>query len=104
MSIKSAILMVVVSTSVATVAGAAAGYMAAVMTPVSSNVAVLDVDALAKTIDPHGPDYLAKANALSERTKEVTQKLTAQGMVVLDRAQVIAAPEEAIVYVGTAGQ
>jgi len=92
-------LVIVLCTFMSTIAGGMAGFYAALKTPSVSNVAVLDIDRLAASIDVNDRDGMRKAQVLSERTKQITSELTAAGMVVLDRAQVISAPEEAIIHV-----
>jgi hypothetical protein len=79
--------------------GAAAGYYAAIKVPASANIAVLDIEAASKSINPEAPDYLLKTNALSEKIKTITGQLNANGIVVLDRASVVSAPEESIIHV-----
>ena len=99
MSTSKTVLMVVLCCLISSLTGAVAGFYAAVKTPSVSNIAVLDIDALAASIDPNDRNYAPKAQELSDRTKEVTDQLTAAGMVVLDRAHVVSAPEEAIIHV-----
>lgn len=93
------IALLIVSSLFASIAGALSGYIAALKTPSLSNVAVLDFEALAKTVDPNDPNAHMRAAEVAERTKEITARLTDAGMVVIDRANVIAAPEGAIIHV-----
>jgi len=99
MSTTKTVLMILLCSLISSISGAFAGFYAAVKTPAVSNIAVLDIDALASSIDPSDKNYIAKAQELSDRTKLVTDQLTAAGMVVLDRAHVVSAPEEAIIHV-----
>lgn len=89
------------SMTLAAVAGGAAGYYAALTTPAVSNVAVLDIEALTKSVDVTNPAFMQRSEELALRTKAVADRLTAAGMVVLDRAYVIAAPEQAVIRVDT---
>lgn len=100
MSKSRVLLLVIICTCVASVAGALAGYYAALTTPVSASVAVLDIEAMARGVDPKSPDYAAKVAEVTRQAKAMTDKLVASGLVVLDRAQVVGAPEEAIIRVG----
>lgn len=93
------VMLILLCCMVSTITGALAGFYAAVKTPSVSNVAVLDIDQLATKIDPNDPQFVNKSIQLSEKTKQITGQLTAAGMVVLDRAQVISAPTEAIIHV-----
>jgi len=99
MSKGKTLILVLVCVMFGAAAGGFAGFYAAINTPVVPNVAVLDVERLANGIDPRSPDAMVKADLLAKRTKQVSEKLTAAGMIVLDRAKVLAAPEEAVIRV-----
>ena len=93
------IFLVLFCSALSALTGGAAGYFAAVSTPAASTIAVLDVEQLASTIDPGSPDHMARASRLAAQTKEITARLTAAGVVVIDRAHVISAPEDSIIHV-----
>lgn len=93
------LLLVLLCSTFGVIGGAAAGYYAAMTTPAVSNIAVLDVDTLSKSMDPSSPDYQKKAQEVADRVKEMTARLTAAGVVVLDRSVVLSAPEEAVIRV-----
>jgi len=92
-------LLILVCCSVSGVTGALSGYYAAVSTPVASPIAVVDIEAMANGIDAKAPDYIKRMQEVSAQAKVITQRLTANGVIVLDRASVVGAPEESIVRV-----
>jgi hypothetical protein len=94
-------LLIIVCSTFGAIGGAAAGYYAALTTPSVSNIAVLDVEGLSKDVDQSKPDYMKRAQELSEKVNDITARLNAAGMVVLDRAYVISAPQDAIIHIDT---
>jgi hypothetical protein len=74
------------------VVGAFAGYQAALRVPTITPLAVVDFDALAATIRPDDPASQQKAEELSMRIRAEAQRLADTGVVVLDRASIVAAP------------
>ena len=99
MSKASMLLLILICSAVAGVTGALSGYYAAVSTPVASPIAVIDIEAMANGIDTKSPDYMRRMQEVSAQAKVLTQRLTANGVIVLDRAAVIGAPDESIVRV-----
>ena len=61
--------------------------------------AVIDVDELTMRIDPNDPQRVEKAEQLAARARVVTESLVQNGIVVLDRARVLGAPENAVVRI-----
>jgi hypothetical protein len=92
-------LVVIGSVLAGSVGGGVAGYYVAIMTPSASSIVVLDVESLAARVDPKSTDYAGQAALLASKARQVTERLTAAGIVVLDRAAVIAAPDDSIVRV-----
>lgn len=99
MSTIKVLALLIVSCLFSSITGALSGYYAAIKTPTLSNVAVLDFEAIAKNINPNDPHAMAKAAQMAQRTKQIAAQLTQAGMVVIDRANVIDAPQEAIIHV-----
>lgn len=99
MSKLSIFVLVLFCSAMAGMSGAVAGYYAALSVPTVSSIAVLDIEELASRVDARSPDAANATKLLTAKAKEVTERLTAAGMVVLDRAAVVAAPNEAIVHV-----
>lgn len=95
------VLLLLLCAVVSAIAGGAAGYYVALTTPVASPIAVIDIEGMASRLDTNAPDYQQRMVAISNQARAMTQRLTASGVIVLDRAQVIGAPEEAILRVDT---
>lgn len=91
--------MVLFTSAFAAVSGGLAGYYAALAVPTVSSVAVIDLEQIASRVDSRNPDAARNVELLTSKAREVTEKLTAAGMVVLDRNAVIAAPPESIVRI-----
>lgn len=100
MSTFKVFLLVAICTISGTIGGGFAGYYSALSTPMPAQIAVIDVEALARGIDPRAPDYRATIHQVQSHINEMRDLLTANGVVVLDRAQVFGAPEEAIISAG----
>lgn len=100
MSTTKVLLLIIICTLTGTVGGGFAGYYAALSTPMPAQIAVVDVEALARGIDPRAPDYRARMHQVTMHTKMMTDLLTSNGVVVLDRAQVLGAPDDAVVSSG----
>lgn len=87
----------------AAVSGGLAGYYAALAVPTVSSVAVIDLEQIASGVDSRSPEAMKHVQLLTSKAREVTEKLTAAGMVVLDRNAVVAAPPESIVRIDVGG-
>ena len=79
--------------------GGITGYYAALSVPVPTPIAVLDIDALAGSIDSTAPDFKLRMQAVSDAAKATTQRLADGGVVVIDRANVIAAPPQSVIRI-----
>jgi hypothetical protein len=81
------------------ITGGFAGYYAALAIPTVSSVAVLDIEEIASRVEPNSPDSKKAIALLTAKARDVTEKLTAAGMVVLDRSAVVSAPADSIVKI-----
>lgn len=81
------------------ITGGFAGYYAALAVPTVSSVAVLDIEEIASRVDPQSPDAKRAVELLTAKARDVTEKLTAAGMVVLDRNAVVSAPPDSIIKI-----
>ncbi len=88
-----------ITVAMSMVGGYYAGLYAAAVTPAQVPLAVLDINQIASSVDPKAPDYKERVAALGARAKAITEALTAQHVIVLDRANIISAPPEAIIDV-----
>lgn len=91
--------LVLFCSALAAVVGAFSGYYAALSVPAVSSIAVLDIEELASRVDARSPDAARATELLTAKAKDVTEKLTAAGMVVLDRSAVVSAPADSMVRV-----
>ncbi len=99
MTLTRTAILVLVCSLVSAVTGGLSGYYAALTTPVATPIAVVDIEAMASGIDSKSPDALKRMQEVSDQAKLLTQKLTESGVIVLDRANVIGAPEQAVIRV-----
>lgn len=102
MSKLSIFFIVVFCSLFSSITGGLAGYYAALSVPTVSSLAVLDIEEIASRVDPSSPDSKKAVELLTAKARDVTEKLTAAGMVVLDRNAVIAAPPDSIVKIDLA--
>ena len=93
------VILIIVCSLFGAMGGAIGGYYAAMTVSSVSSVAILDLDVLSRSLDFKDEKYKENAKQLSDRINSITAKLVASGMVVIDRSQVIAAPEESIIHV-----
>ncbi|WP_347990199.1 hypothetical protein [Methylomonas sp. AM2-LC] len=78
--------------------GVIGGYWGGGMTPVQGQIAIIDVQAIVKSsMDKNPKQSEEDTKALTEKIKDMTESLVAEGMVVLDSTAVLSAPEEAYV-------
>lgn len=96
-------LIVLFCSAFSAVTGGLAGYYAALSVPTVSSVAVIDLEQLASNVDARSPQAANHVQLLTAKAREVTEKLTAAGMVVLDRNAVVAAPQESIIRIDVTG-
>ena len=99
MSKLSIFLIVLFCSAFSAVSGGLAGYYAALAVPTVSSVAVIDLEQIAAGVDVSSPDARRNVELLTAKAREVTERLTSAGMVVLDRNAVVAAPPESIVRI-----
>lgn len=99
MSKLSIFLIVLFCSIFSSITGGLAGYYAALAVPTISSVAVIDLEDIASTVDIRSPDAKRNVELLTAKAKDVTEKLTAAGMIVLDRNAVVAAPPDSIVRI-----
>lgn len=103
MSKLSIFLIVLFCSAFSAVTGGLAGYYASLLVPTVSSVAVIDLEQLAANVDSRSPEAAKHVQLLTAKAREVTERLTAAGMVVLDRNAVVAAPQESIVRIDVIG-
>lgn len=99
MSKLSIFVLVLFCSLLSSVTGALGGYFAALAVPTVSSVAVLDIEEIASRVDSRSPDAARTTELLTAKAKEVTERLSGAGMIVLDRSAVLAAPPDSIVRV-----
>ena len=80
--------------------GAVSGYFAARVVPSPAQIAVVDIQSLvSQSLSPDGKQTEAQATNLTQKVKTLTDKLVANGIVVLDAQAVLNAPEAAYVRI-----
>jgi hypothetical protein len=81
------------------IGGALGGYYAASFSPVPAQIGIIDIQSMVLSAASGKNQTEENAKALTKKIKVVTDKLTEQGIVVLDAQYVINAPEEAYVSI-----
>lgn len=66
--------------------------------PAAPQVALVDISAIVKTVNPSDPASKERAKTKIDAIKEQAKQLASMGVIVLDASMVIEAPEEA--YIG----
>ncbi|QXP89505.1 hypothetical protein [Methylococcus capsulatus] len=102
---RSETVTLLLSTAAAALAGSVAGGFAARAAPMSVPIAVIDIngivkESLAATKTPEEAEAVSRH--LSERMQERADELVREGVIVLDGAAVVRAPEEAYVAIAPA--
>lgn len=85
---------------VCSLCGALGGYFAASFSPVQSQLAIVDVQAVIKrAVEKNQAKTAEDAQALTAKIKASTDGLVKQGIVIIDAQSIVSAPDEAYVTI-----